>query len=97
MKSKVLDSFRTIIQRQIKIKRGKFWINLNDSIPVTQIPIATRMGKGKGNFSKKVAFIKKGQILCELSLLDSRDAFTILKSAVNIIININELIKNDKF
>jgi len=79
--SKVLVSFKNILQRQIKIKKGKLWVTINDSIPVTKIPIATRMGKGKGNFFQKVAFVRKGQILCEVSLSNPRDALAILKLA----------------
>ena len=81
--SKVLESFTMAIKRQVKLKGGKFWFYLNDSIPVTQIPIGTRMGKGKGNFYKKVAFVRKGQILCELSVSDSSTAFDILRSAAS--------------
>jgi len=79
--SKVLESFISIIKREVKLHGGKFWFYLNDSIPVTQIPIGTRMGKGKGNFFKKVAFVRKGQIFCELSVSDSSVAFNILKKA----------------
>ena len=63
--------------------KGKFWFSLNQSIPVTQTPIGTRMGKGKGNISHHVAFVKKGQILCELSLSDKSIAFEILTIAAS--------------
>ena len=39
------------------------------------------MGKGKGNISKHVAFVRKGQTVCELNLSNSKDAFNILKIA----------------
>jgi ribosomal protein L16/L10AE len=39
------------------------------------------MGKGKGNISKYVAFIRKGQTVCELNLSNSKDALDILKIA----------------
>jgi len=81
--SNVFKSLIDIVKRKVKLNGGKFWFSLNQSIPVTQIPIGTRMGKGKGNISKHVAFVKKGQILCELSVLDSEIASKILKIAAS--------------
>ena len=79
--SQVFKSLIDIVKRKIKSKKGKFWFYLNSSIPVSQIPIGTRMGKGKGNISKHVAFVRKGQTVCELNLSNSKDAFDILKIA----------------
>ena len=80
--SKVFKSLVDIVKRKIKSKGGgKFWFYLNQSIPVTQLSIGTRMGKGKGNISKHVAFVRKGQTVCELNLSNSKDAFNILKIA----------------
>jgi large subunit ribosomal protein L16 len=79
--SQVFKSLIDIVKRKIKSKKGKFWFYLNSSIPVSQIPIGTRMGKGKGNISKHVAFVRKGQTICELNLSNSKDAFRILKIA----------------
>lgn len=39
------------------------------------------MGKGKGNISKHVAFVRKGQILLELSVPGRSIAFKILTIA----------------
>ena len=79
MDSKISESIISIVKRKIKLKNGKFWFYLNHSIPVTQIPIGTRMGKGKGNFTKQVAFVRKGQIICELTTVYKKDAVDILK------------------
>jgi large subunit ribosomal protein L16 len=79
--SQVFKSLIDIVKRKIKSKKGKFWFYLNSSIPVSQIPIGTRMGKGKGNISKHVAFVRKGQTVCELNLSNSKDALDILKIA----------------
>jgi large subunit ribosomal protein L16 len=79
--SQVFKSLIDIVKRKIKLKKGKFWFYLNSSIPVSQIPIGTRMGKGKGNISKHVAFVRKGQTVCELNLNNPKDAFDILKIA----------------
>jgi len=81
--SKVFKSLIDIVKRKIKLKGGKFWFYLNNSIDVTQIPIGTRMGKGKGNISKQVSFVRKGQILCELTVVEKKDAFDILKIAAS--------------
>ena len=79
--SQVFKSLIDIVKRKIKLKKGKFWFYLNSSIPVSQIPIGTRMGKGKGNISKHVAFVRKGQIVFELNLNNPKDALDILKIA----------------
>lgn len=81
--SKVFKSLIDIVKRKIKSKGGKFWFYLNQSIPVTQLPIGTRMGKGKGNIAKYVSFVRKGQIICELSLDGEEDALSILKIAAS--------------
>lgn len=81
-----IQRFTQIIRRQVKLKGGKgskFWFYYHDSISVTQIPIGTRMGKGKGNIIKQVAFIRKGHILCELSVLKSSIAYDIFKIAAS--------------
>jgi len=81
IESNVFKSLIDIVKRKVKLHKGKFWFSLNQSIPVTQTPIGTRMGKGKGNISKHVAFVRKGQILCELSVPDRSIAFKILTIA----------------
>lgn len=79
--SNVFKSLIDIVKRKVKLHKGKFWFSLNQSIPVTQTPIGTRMGKGKGNISKHVAFVRKGQILLELSVPGRSIAFKILTIA----------------
>ena len=41
------------------------------------------MGKGKGNIAKQVSFVRKGQIICELSLNNEEDALDVLKIAAS--------------
>ena len=79
--SNVCKSLIDIVKRKIKLKGGKFWFYLNNSIPVTETPIGTRMGKGKGNISRHVSFVRKGQILIELSTSDKKVALDILRIA----------------
>ena len=81
--SNVFKSLIDIVKRKVKLHKGKFWFSLNQSIPVTRTSIGTRMGKGKGNISNHVAFVKKGQILCELSISDRSLAFQVLTIAAS--------------
>jgi large subunit ribosomal protein L16 len=74
-----VQSLIMVVKRKIKLKKGKFWFSLNTSIPVTKLSIGTRMGKGKGSISKHVSFVRKGHIICELSLLNQNSALSILK------------------
>ena len=61
------------------IKRGgKLWIRIFPDKPVTQKPVETRMGKGKGAPEFWVAVVKPGRILFEMegvSEADAREAF----------------------
>src|SRR5918912_2986464 len=51
-----------------KIKRGaKVWINVFPDKPVTQKPLETRMGSGKGSPERWVAVIKPGRVMFELA------------------------------
>jgi large subunit ribosomal protein L16 len=79
--SKVFKSLTDIVKRKVKIKKGKFWFYLNMTIPVSQSPIGTRMGKGKGNISKYISFVRKGQTVLELNVSNKKDALEILKIA----------------
>jgi len=75
----VLDSFNQTILRKLKPKGAKFWSSINPSINVTKTSTSSRMGKGKGSLYKKIAFVRKGQIFCEISFLKKKDALHILK------------------
>lgn len=79
--SKVVNSFINSFKREVKLYKGKFWFYLNNSISVTEIPIGVRMGKGKGNISKQISFVRKGQIICELSISNKITALNLLKIA----------------
>jgi large subunit ribosomal protein L16 len=72
---------RQCINRDLK-RRGKVWINIFPSIPVTSTPTENRMGKGKGSVSYWCAPIKIGTVLFEISgvsLLKAKQA--LLKGA----------------
>ena len=61
-----LESARQAIVRKIK-RKGKVWVNIFPSIPITKKPTEVRMGKGKGNVDYWAAKVKMGSVLFELS------------------------------
>ena len=79
---KQIEAARVALTRHMK-RQGRVWTRVFPNIPVSKKPVEVRMGKGKGNISHHVAFVKKGQILCELSLPDKSIAFEILTIAAS--------------
>jgi large subunit ribosomal protein L16 len=72
-----IEASRVTIMRFIK-RGGKLWIRIFPDKPVTQKPVETRMGKGKGAPEFWVAVVKPGRILFEMegvSETDAREAF----------------------
>ena len=63
---KKLEAGRRSIRRTTK-KVGVLNINNFTSHSITKKPLASRMGKGKGNHSIWVSPVRKGQIIYELS------------------------------
>lgn len=63
--SKQLEAARQAINRKIK-RKGKIWIKVYPSIPITSKPTAVRMGKGKGTIHHWAAKIGTGTILFEI-------------------------------
>jgi large subunit ribosomal protein L16 len=64
--AKQLESARQSIQRKIK-RKGKLWFRIFPSIPITKKPIELRMGKGKGPLSHWAVKLRKGQMIFEMS------------------------------
>ena len=60
-----IEAARQAISRKIK-KKGKIWIRIFPDLPITAKSIASRMGKGKGNFSHWSARVKKGTLIFEM-------------------------------
>jgi large subunit ribosomal protein L16 len=60
-----LEACRVVINRHMK-RKGKLWIRMFPSKPVTKKPIETRMGKGKGTPELWVAVVKPGNVLFEV-------------------------------
>ncbi len=79
---KQIEACRRTIKRGLK-KLGFLSLRVFTGVPVTKKPIATRMGKGKGNISHWVAIIKKGQIFFEIGGITHIIAKDILKKCSN--------------
>src|SRR5581483_2132513 len=61
-----IEAARIAMTRKIK-RGGKVWINLFPDKPVTQKPLETRMGSGKGSPEHWVAVVKPGRVMFELA------------------------------
>lgn len=62
---KHIESARKVINRSLK-RRGKLWIRVYPSVPVSKKPADVRMGKGKGSTEMWVSRIKPGRVIFEL-------------------------------
>jgi large subunit ribosomal protein L16 len=48
-------------------RRGQIWLRIFPDKPISQKPLETRMGKGKGNPETWVAVVRPGNMLIEVS------------------------------
>lgn len=60
-----IEAARQAITRKIK-RKGKVWIRIFPSLPITSKPTEVRMGKGKGSVSHWATKIGGGTVLFEL-------------------------------
>lgn len=60
-----IESARQSITRKIN-RKGKLWIRIFPSIPVTLKPIEVRMGKGKGSVGFWASRVAGGSVIFEL-------------------------------
>lgn len=60
-----VEASRRAMTRKMK-RRGKVWIRIFPSTPISRKPIEVRMGKGKGNVDFWVAPVRKGKVLYEI-------------------------------
>jgi len=74
-----LESARQAKVRKIK-KKGKLWIKIFPSLPITKKPAEVRMGKGKGNVSHWVAKIRGGSVLFEACGINRKNAIKAFKT-----------------
>ena len=74
-----IESARRTISRHVK-RGGKIWIRVFPDKPITEKPLAVRMGKGKGSVEYWVAQIRPGTMLYEIQGVSeelAREAFTL--------------------
>jgi large subunit ribosomal protein L16 len=60
-----IEAARQAITRKIS-RKGKLWIRIFPSLPVTTKPIEVRMGKGKGSVDFWAAKVAGGSVIFEL-------------------------------
>tara|TARA_B100000767_G_C19326494_1_gene353814 strand:+ start:45 stop:449 length:405 start_codon:yes stop_codon:yes gene_type:complete len=77
--SRQIESARQAINRKIN-RKGKLWIRIYPSLPITAKPSESRMGKGKGAVNHWAVKIKAGQFLFEMCGITHNLAVTAFKS-----------------
>lgn len=60
-----IEACRVAANRQMK-RKGKLYIRIFPSKPITKKPLEVRMGKGKGGVDQWVAVVKPGTMLFEI-------------------------------
>jgi large subunit ribosomal protein L16 len=81
-----IEAARVALTRKIK-RGGKVWLNIFPAKPVTQKPLETRMGKGKGEPERWVAVVRPGKVLFELEGVKeelAKEAFQLASSKLPI-------------
>lgn len=74
-----IESARQAITRKIN-RKGKLWIRIFPSTPVTLKPIEVRMGKGKGSVSFWSARVCGGTVLFELCGVTKKTALSAFRT-----------------
>lgn len=77
-----IESARIAMTRYIK-RGGRVWINVYPDRPITQKPLGTRMGSGKGSPEWWVANIKPGRVLFELADVSEEVAREAMRRAIH--------------
>ena len=77
--SRQIEAARQAISRRIQ-RKGKLWIRIFPSYPVTKKPIEVRMGKGKGAVNYWAAKVSGGSMLFELEGIPNNIAMSAFKT-----------------
>ena len=77
--SRQIEAARRAIIRKIN-RKGKIWICIFPSLPITSKPTESRMGKGKGAVSHWVARVRGGTTLFEICGVPNHIAIEALTS-----------------
>jgi large subunit ribosomal protein L16 len=80
MTNRQIEAARIAMTRYIK-RGGRVWINVYPDRPITQKPLGTRMGSGKGSPEWWIANIKPGRVLFEIAGVDEATAREALRRA----------------
>ena len=75
-----IEAARIAMTRYMK-RGGKVWINIFPHLALTQKPLETRQGKGKGNVNEWVAVVREGKIMFEIGGVDEAIAREALRLA----------------
>jgi large subunit ribosomal protein L16 len=75
-----IEACRIAINRYFN-RRGKVWIKIFPSKPITKKPAEVRMGKGKGSTDCWVAVIRPGRVLFEVANVSRTEAQSALRLA----------------
>lgn len=81
-----IEAARVALTRKIK-RGGKVWLNIFPAKPISQKPLETRMGKGKGEPEKWVAVVRPGKVMFEIEGVEenlAREAFRLASSKLPI-------------
>ena len=66
VRSNQIEAARVALTRYIK-RGGQVWIKVFPDKPVTGKPLGVRMGSGKGSVENRVAVVKPGRVMFEIS------------------------------
>nr|YP_009186121.1 ribosomal protein L16 [Skeletonema marinoi]ALO71445.1 ribosomal protein L16 [Skeletonema marinoi] len=77
--SRQIEAARQAIVRKLN-RKGKLWIRVFPSIPITAKPIEVRMGKGKGALSHWGVKVSAGTVLFEICGISRNIAITAFKT-----------------
>ena len=77
-----IEAARRAMTRHIK-RGGKIWIRVFPDVPISNKPLAVRMGMGKGNVEQWVAKIQPGSMLYEMEGVSEEIAREAFRLAAN--------------
>lgn len=80
LRQRQLEAARVAIRHEFK-KRGKVWIRSLPNKPVCRKPAEVPMGKGKGEVSHWVTFVRPGRIILEVDGIEQEIAREALRKA----------------
>lgn len=77
--AKHIEAARQSIMRKID-RKGKLWIRIFPSLPITKKPNEVRMGKGKGSVNLWASKIARGSVIFELCGVNKTTAVSAFKT-----------------